>query len=219
MENIQLSDLFLISFIHKSYAADFKIISSHNERLEFLGDWILGAVICKLLFQNNQDFSEATMSLYKIALVREETLASVARDIKLNEMIFISKGEEKADWRNKDTILGDCFEAFLGRMYLEYGENQVFQFIQTYLYPKMKDAVSRPVKSYKSLVQEATLKSIQKLPEYRNSQNKKPTNEDETFISELFIDNKKVSQWLGRSKKNAESEAARLFWENFSLAE
>lgn len=79
--NIQLFDLFLSVFIHKSYAADFKVISAHNERLEFLGDGILGAVVCKLLFFNYPEMNEATMSLYKIALVREESLAEAAKKI------------------------------------------------------------------------------------------------------------------------------------------
>lgn len=81
VEKIQLFDLFLTAFIHKSYAADFKVISAHNERLEFLGDGILEAVVCKLLFVNEPEMNEATMSLYKIALVREESLAQAAKKI------------------------------------------------------------------------------------------------------------------------------------------
>jgi ribonuclease-3 len=104
-KNIKDKELCLIAFIHKSYAADFKIITSHNERLEFLGDAILGAVIAKLLFTKHPEMEESTMTLYKIALVREETLATVCREIHLDEKIFISKGEERSKGRKKDTIL------------------------------------------------------------------------------------------------------------------
>ena len=72
-------DLFLVAFMHKSYAADFKVITSHNERLEFLGDSILWACVAKLLFINHPEMAESTMTLYKIALVREETLAEAAK--------------------------------------------------------------------------------------------------------------------------------------------
>jgi len=81
----------MLAFVHKSFAADYKDIFTHNERLEFVGDGVLGAVINKLLFINHQQMTEADLTLYKIALVREEILAEIARDIKLNEILFISK--------------------------------------------------------------------------------------------------------------------------------
>jgi ribonuclease-3 len=81
----------MLAFIHKSYAADFKDVFTHNERLEFVGDGILGATINKQLFLKNQKMTESDLTLYKIALVREEILAEIAKDIHLNEMVFISK--------------------------------------------------------------------------------------------------------------------------------
>lgn len=119
VKKIQNIDLFLCTFIHKSYAADFKEITAHNERLEFVGDGILGAVIAKLLFIRNPNMNESVMTLYKIALVREETLAEVAKDIGLDQQIFISRGEEHSKGREKDTILGDSFEALLGYLYID----------------------------------------------------------------------------------------------------
>jgi len=80
-KKIKNTDLLLTAFIHKSYAADFKEISAHNERLEFVGDGILGGVVTKLLFLNNPEMEESEMTLYKIALVREETLAEIAKEI------------------------------------------------------------------------------------------------------------------------------------------
>jgi ribonuclease-3 len=80
-------------------------MTAHNERLEFVGDGILGAVITKLLFTDFPQMEESGMTLYKIALVREETLAEVAKEISLNTHLFISKGEEKMQGREKETIL------------------------------------------------------------------------------------------------------------------
>ena len=104
-EKIKNTNLLLTAFIHKSYAADFKEITAHNERLEFVGDGILGAVITKMLFTNFPWMEESGMTLYKIALVREETLAEAAKDIALNQHIFVSKGEEKMQGTEKETIL------------------------------------------------------------------------------------------------------------------
>jgi ribonuclease-3 len=81
----------LLAFVHKSYAADYKDVLTHNERLEFVGDGILGAVINKLLFLKHPEMAESDLTLYKIALVREEILAEIAKDIKLYEVVFISK--------------------------------------------------------------------------------------------------------------------------------
>jgi ribonuclease-3 len=105
--------LLLQVFIHKSFSADYINIYAHNERLEFLGDGILGAIINKLLFLKHPEMPESELTLYKIALVREENLAQVARDIGLDQMIFLSKGEEKMDGRKKDVIISDCLESFL----------------------------------------------------------------------------------------------------------
>jgi ribonuclease-3 len=118
-QNIKDEEMMLLAFVHKSYAADYKDVFTHNERLEFVGDGILGAVINKLLFINHQQMPESDLTLYKIALVREEILAEIAADIKLNEMLFISKGEEKMQGRQKNSILSDGLEALIGYLYID----------------------------------------------------------------------------------------------------
>jgi ribonuclease III len=107
------TDMLLCAFVHKSYASDFKEEYNHNERLEFVGDAVLGSVIAKALFLNFPTMQESNMTLYKIGLVREETLAKVAQKIKLNTHIFISKGEEKNHGRLKASIISDALEALI----------------------------------------------------------------------------------------------------------
>jgi ribonuclease-3 len=207
-------DLFLCAFIHKSYAADFKEITAHNERLEFVGDGILGAVIAKLLFIRNPEMNESVMTLYKIALVREETLAEVAKDIKLDQKIFISKGEEHSNGREKDTILGDCFEALLGYLYLDQGETVVEEFISAYLYPKIKTIAQHPVKSYKTMTQEIVQRENKTLPEYADNEfafdDKKNVT---TYKSDLLVNGEKKAEGFGTNKKKAQEEAAKNFYE------
>jgi ribonuclease-3 len=213
-KKIKDADLFLCAFIHKSYAADFKEITAHNERLEFVGDGILGSIIAKLLFIRNPEMSESIMTLYKIALVREETLAEVARDIHLDQQIFISKGEEHSKGREKDTILGDCFEALLGYLYLDQGESVVEEFVSTYLYPKMKTLSQRTVKSYKTMVQEIVQREHKITPEYADFEfefdDKKNVT---TYKSELLVKGEKKAEGFGTNKKKAQEAAAKHFYE------
>jgi ribonuclease-3 len=137
---------------------------------------------------------EAVMTLYKIALVREETLAEVSRDIKLDAQIFISKGEEHSKGREKDTILGDAFEALLGYLYLDMGEVEVEKFVQTYLYPKIKTISKSPVKSYKTMAQEIVQRDTKLTPEYLDSEAE-------------FDDKKNVVQYKSELLVNGEKKA------------
>ena len=130
--------LLIQAFIHKSFAADYKNLTDHNERLEFMWDAILGAIISKLLYIQYPQMSEAELTLYKIALVREETLAKVAREIHLDKMLFISKGEEKSEWRKKDTIVADWLEALIWYIYIDLWIDKTEKFISKYIYPQIK---------------------------------------------------------------------------------
>jgi ribonuclease-3 len=214
ISKIQHTDLFLSTFIHKSYAADFKEITSHNERLEFVGDGILGAVITKFLFTRNPEMSESVMTLYKIALVREETLAEVSKDIKLDTQIFISRGEEHSGGREKETILGDAFEALLGYLYLDMGESVVEYLVDKYLYPKIKTISKHPVKSYKTMVQEIVQRETKLTPEYVDSEFSVDERKNVIqYKSELLVQGEKKAEGFGTNKKKAQEAAAKSFYE------
>lgn len=127
---------------------------------------MLGAVIAKTLFQSFPHMPESTMTLYKIALVREETLATVADQIGLNKIIFISKGEEKNNGREKPSIISDALEALIGYLFLDIGYEQAEKFVMTYVYPEIKKIQKMPVKSYKTMAQEKVQKLYKVLPNY-----------------------------------------------------
>ena len=216
VSKIQNPDLFLCVFMHKSYAADFKEITSHNERLEFVGDGILGAIITKLLFTDHPQMDESVMTLYKIALVREETLAEASKDIKLDTKIFISRGEENTKGREKITILGDSFEALLGYLYLDMGEAVTEAFVKRYLYPKIKTISKHPVKSYKTMVQELIQREIKLTPEYVDQEvESNEKNNTVTYKSELFVNGEKKSEGFGSNKKKAQEDAAKRLYETY----
>jgi len=209
-DKINNEELLLLAFVHKSYAADYKDVITHNERLEFVGDGVLGAVINKLLFVNHPEMAESDLTLYKIALVREEILAEIAKDIKLNEMVFISKWEEKSQGRQKDSILSDSLEALIGYLYIDLGIAVTEQFIHQHIYTKLEQIEKNPVKSYKTMIQEIVQKEHKVVPEYKDIEHIVDEKGNVTeYKSEIYIVGKKTSEWFGSNKKKAQEEAAK----------
>lgn len=213
VDQIKNEELMMLAFIHKSYAADYKDVFTHNERLEFVGDGILGAVINKFLFLNHQEMAESELTLYKIALVREEILAEIAKDIKLNEIVFISKGEEKMEGRQKNSILSDALEALLGYLYIDLGTPVVEKFIEKYIYSKLEEIEKNPVKSYKTMIQEIIQKEHKIVPEYRDSEYKNDEKGNTlVYKSEIYVLEKKLSEGYWSNKKKAQEEAAKNYY-------
>jgi ribonuclease-3 len=139
--------------------------------------------------------AESDLTLYKIALVREEILAEIAKDIKLNEIVFISKGEEKMEGRQKNSILSDALEALMGYIYIDLGTPVVEDFIKKYVYSKLTSIEKHPVKSYKTMVQEIVQKKHKFVPEYRDSEYEKDEKGNTLmYKSEIYVLEKKMSE-------------------------
>ncbi len=212
-KNVKNEYLLLQAFVHKSFAADFKNIWKHNERLEFLWDWVLWAVICKFLFLDHPEMEESDMTLYKIALVREETLADVARNIKLDQQILISRWEEKMKWREKNSILSDALEALIWYIFLDFWYEEAENFVKNYIYTMYDKIDKNPVKSYKTMIQEIIQKLHKEIPEYIDSEDKIDEKWNVLlYKSEIFVLWKKQSEWFGTNKKKAQEDAAKNFY-------
>lgn len=209
--------MLLTAFVHKSYAADFREPLPHNERLEFLGDGILGAVINTQLYKDFPDEPESTLTLYKIALVRAETLADVAKEIGLDEIIILGNGELKNDGKNKPTILCDCMEGVLGYIYLDLGANAVENVIKNHIYTRVTEIQKGQVKSNKTLLQEEVQKIHKNIPIYIDE----PHEQDDKgnvllYASRVSIDGKEVAIGYGANKKKAQDEAAKLAYKQLT---
>lgn len=212
-KKIKDTDLLLQVFIHKSFSADYKNIYAHNERLEFLWDGILGAITNKLLFLKHPEMPESELTLYKIALVREENLADVAREIGLGNMIFLSKGEEKMDGRKKDSIISDCLESLLWYMYIDLGVEETEKFIERHVYSKIDSIKKEPIKSYKTMVQELVQKGHKTLPEYKDIEHIKDEKDNVTeYKTEIYVLGEKKAEGFGVNKKKAQEEAAKAYY-------
>jgi ribonuclease-3 len=159
--------------------------------------------------------AESDLTLYKIALVREEILAEIAKDIKLNEIVFISKGEEKMEGRQKASILSDALEALMGYLYIDLGTPVVEKFIEKYIYSKLEEIEKNPVKSYKTMIQEIIQKEHKIVPEYRDSEYKNDEKGNTlVYKSEIYVLEKKLSEGYGSNKKKAQEEAAKNYFKD-----
>jgi ribonuclease III len=212
-EKIQDEKLLLQAFVHKSFASDFKKSVLHNERLEFLGDGVLSASINKFLFINYPEYTESDLTLYKIALVREETLAKVAKEIALDKYIFVSNGEERTQGREKNAILSDCLESLIGFIYLDLGLDATEKFISTYIFSKISSISKDPVKSYKTMTQEYLQKKFKETPTYKDIEYKKDEKENVLiYLSEIYLGEQKLAEGSWSNKKKAQEEAAKNYY-------
>lgn len=201
-------DLLVQSLTHKSYAADFGGQIYHNERLEFVWDGVLWSIITTLLFINNPEQEESDMTLYKIALVREETLAEVARDIWIDTVVLISNGEEKMDGRNKDAILADTLEAFIWYIAIDLWYDKAYAFVNRFVFTKIKHIWTENVKSYKTQIQERSQKKYKKIPVYEDVPFQEDNGNILSYTSSIYINGTLIATWQWVSKKKAQENAA-----------
>ena len=207
--------LLMEALTHTSYATESPKPIPDNQRLEFLGDSVLGMTIATQLYLDNPHFNEAQMTLYKISLVREECLYEVGKSIGLDKVIFIGKWEERKNGRDNAAILGDAVEALMGYIYLEFGIKTVSQFILKHIYSKKDTIELAGTKGYKSLLQEKIQSTHKKLPTYTEEIIEKDDKLNYVkYRSTVFLDDKDLGIGYGTNKKKAQEDAAKNALDN-----
>ena len=203
------SSLLDTAFTHTSYANEHRLLKiSHNERLEFLGDAVLQLVISEYLYKEHPNRPEGDLSKFRSMIVREESLAGFSRDCQFDHFIKLGKGEEKSGGRDRDTILGDLFEAFLGALLLDQGVEAVKRFIYQVMIPKVETGQFSQVIDYKTRLQELLQVHGDVEIQYQVVSESGPAHAKE-FEVEVFVNGQTMGHGHGRSKKLAEQEAAR----------
>jgi len=195
---------------HSSYLnenIDFSLVS--NERLEFLGDAVLGLAVAAKLYQDFPQFTEGQMTKLRAAVVRRETLVSMANTIELGDYLILGKGEEASGGRQKSLNLAGAMEAVIAAIFLDHGLACARDFIIEFLDPELKIVISKgtPI-DYKSELQELIQAREHKSPTYHLIEAMGPDN-SRNFIVEVRLTGSVLGKGTGRSKKEAESEAAR----------
>lgn len=208
---IQFKNLSLLetAFTHTSYANEHRLLKiSHNERLEFLGDAVLQLIISRYLFEKYPDKPEGDMSKLRSSFVREESLAGFSRACGFSPYLLLGKGEEKSGGRDRDTILGDAFEAFLGALLLDQGIDSVQVFLEQVMIPHLEQGTFARVEDYKTRLQELLQVNGEIDIDYQVVGESGPAHA-KTFEVEVKVKGRTLGRGQGRSKKLAEQQAAR----------
>lgn len=208
------ADLRDAALTHRSYAFE-QGLSVTNERLEFLGDAVLGLVVTDLVYRSFPDRPEGELAKLRAAMVNMTTLAEVARELGLGEALLLGKGEEQSGGRNKASILADGFEAVLGAVYIDLGLKPAAALIERLLWPRIAAYVrGEGERDHKTILQELAAQDIGRLPEYRVVE-RGPDHEKE-FTATVFVGGRELGHGVGRSKKEAEQRAARQAYDRLS---
>ena len=192
---------------HRSRLGEAEGIMS-NERLEFLGDAVLGLVVCEYLFTQYADRAEGELAKAKAVAVSEPILAEAGKALGLDEMVLMSTGEEMSGGRKRFSILSDSFEAIVAVIYLDAGLEAARQFVLRALESILQDIDRKEhIRDYKSLLQEMTQSTHKKAPRYMVI-SEQGADHDKTFLVEARLDGKLLGHGAGKSKKQAEQVAA-----------
>jgi len=197
------------SLTHRSYVNENQQSGvSDNERFEFLGDSILGACVSDLIIKKYSGLSEGDLTKIRSVLVCEENLAEIARYLQMGDCLLIGRGEENAGSRNKDSFLANALEAVVAALYLDSDYNNVKDIIYELFKSLLeKDNLKTDYSDYKTALQELCQKKYKTTPMYMVVDSSGPEHA-KVFEVRVVIINKLTEYGRGRSKKDAEKQAA-----------
>lgn len=200
------------AFIHRSYINEIVEESplADNERLEFLGDSVLGFVMSEYLYARYPTFQEGPLTNLRAALVRRETLAKLANQWSLGDYLWLGNGEEESDGRQRPATLCAVFEALIGAIFLDQGVDAVRSFVLPLMKTELKLSAEAALgKDAKSRMQEYAQRTFNLTPRYREVESSGPDH-DRTFIMTVTIGGKVYGVGQGRSKGEATQTAAAM---------
>ncbi|MDO8391240.1 MAG: ribonuclease III [Actinomycetota bacterium] len=204
------------AFAHRSWCAEVGGEPS-NERLEFLGDAVLGWVIADLAYARHDELAEGKLTDLRKSVVNASTLAEVAQEIGIGECLLLGKGEDAAGGRTKPSILSDALEAVLGAVYIDGGAAAAFELIERLFAGRMSGAAQRLDRlDYKTVLQELTARLHDTAPVYVISDT--GPDHQKQFFATVIVAGAPMGKGEGRSKKIAEQAAAEQAWMALSNA-
>ena len=210
------TDILDLAFCHRSFANETSEEIDNNERLEFLGDSVLGIVVADYLFRLLPDSSEGDLARIKSHVVSGDSLAAVALELGIDSVVRVSRGEEMSGGRTKKSLLSDSMEALIGAWYLDGGYDKVSRFILRYLKGTIETVLAdKHRKDYKTLLQEIVQKRYHSCPRYFLEKKTGPDHR-RTFWMRVTVQGVEYGPGTGENKKAAEQEAARLAWESIT---
>ncbi|HYH01859.1 MAG TPA: ribonuclease III [Bacillota bacterium] len=198
-------ELFEIAFTHSSYSYESKV--PHNERLEFLGDSVLGLIVCQYLYRRFSNYSEGKLAKLKATLVSTAVLAGFAKELQLNRYLRLGQGERQSNGSEKKKVLEDLFEAFLGAYYLNFGLEAANEF----MLPLIEECLPEIIRQTETINAKSHLQELTQangiVPEYRLVKEEGPPH-NRTFTVEVLLEQAVYGSGTGKTLKEAQSVAA-----------
>ena len=213
-------NLLSTALTHRSYVNENKQMAvSDNERFEFLGDAVLGLSVSDLIIKKYVSFPEGTLTQIRASLVNEKHLAQLARNLQLGDCLLLGRGEENSGSRTKDSFLANAFEAVIAAVYLDSDFANANNIITKLIEPLLEDDnSSSEYFDYKTALQELCQKRYKTIPIYMVIDAKGPDH-SKIFEVKIVIVNKLTEIGSGKSKKEAEKQAAQKAWETLQNEE
>ncbi|TXK77477.1 ribonuclease III [Paenibacillus sp. N3.4] len=202
------SELLKQAFTHSSYVNEHRIAGhKDNERLEFLGDAVLELTVSEFLYDSYPGRTEGELTKLRASIVCEPSLVTFAEALDFGGFVLLGKGEELTGGRSRPALLADVFESFVGALYLDQGLEVVKGFLETHVFAKISSEGKLLVIDYKTHLQEHIQHHSMGSLEYRIVNERGPAHERE-FVAEVHMDTTLLGTGVGRSKKEAEQQAA-----------
>jgi ribonuclease-3 len=198
-------ELLKTALTHSSYANETSVES--NERLEFLGDAVLGFIVAHVLYKRYPDASEGKLSKMRSSIVSRMNFAHLARELKIDKQVLLGKGEENTGGRERESNISGTFEAVIGAIFIDGGYRRVSKIITTLL-KNCLNGDEEIFKDYKTKLQEVAQRKFKKVPKYKVVLEEGPPH-DKNFHIEVRLGRKSFGKGVGRNKKQAEQEAAK----------
>lgn len=197
-----------MAFTHRSFWNENReMFADHNERLEFLGDSILGLLVAEYLFRRHPELDEGSLSSLRSQLVDAPACAQYAHSLGIDVFLLLGKGERMNQGKGRESIIADLFEALIGALYLDQGIEGARDFFLTHFQQTIDKMIAQPQRNWKAELQDYAQKNFQNTPEYRIVDETGPAHKKIFYVS-VWINGEKKGEGKGSSKKEAQVSAA-----------
>ncbi len=201
-------NLLVQAFVHRSFFNEHRdLIEEHNERLEFLGDSILGMLIAEYLYQKLPKETEGQLSHYRSYIVEASNCANLLGQLEIGSYMLLGRGEKLNEKRGRESIFADLFEAVIGAIYLDSSFETTKNFFFERFTESLEKILENPIRNYKAELQDFSQKKYQKPPVYKVTKESGPEH-SKVFQVTAYIGDAVVGEGIGSSKKEAEQAAA-----------
>ncbi|SCA62814.1 Ribonuclease 3 [Chlamydiales bacterium SCGC AG-110-P3] len=210
-------ELLALSFVHRSFVNENRqVTNSHNERLEFLGDSVLGLIISEYLYRYLPSKPEGELSYLRSRLVEASSCCLYIQHLDVEQYLLLGRGEGRNAGRGRDSILADLFEAVIGAIYLDGGLAATKRFLFKTFSEHFQNILRTPERNWKALLQDYAQKNYQQTPIYEVVSEKGPDH-NKVFQISVTVDNQSVGEGEGPSKKEAQQIAAQAAVKHYGL--